>query len=208
MTPRPFEPKFMKLSVLTAALQELTPREIRDADPDRAILDWLEFAREMDCPNLQLSAALHPTQADVPPEAQLDPVANTLDLRQPFDAQRAKRVKAAMESARVGITDIAYFDDMLHEDGDLRRKKHAFKLRVFDAAAQLGLRAVCGFIGRNQALSMDAAGQGATRAHLAGLAGFRPQDRRGGSLHVRAAARGATGAGIPVQGRGQVAYWT
>ena len=32
---RKFEPKFMKIGVLTAALQELTPREVRDADPDR-----------------------------------------------------------------------------------------------------------------------------------------------------------------------------
>ena len=33
--PRDFEPRFMPLGVLTAALQELTPRETRDADPDR-----------------------------------------------------------------------------------------------------------------------------------------------------------------------------
>ena len=65
MTPRSFEPKFMKMSVLTAALQELTPRRIRDEDPDRAIEDWLEFSRELDCPNVQISAALHPTESDV-----------------------------------------------------------------------------------------------------------------------------------------------
>src|SRR6185295_840807 len=78
MSVRAFEPKFMKVSVLTAALQELTPRSVRDADPDRAIEDWLAFARDLDCPHIQLSAALHPSQADVPPEAMLDPVANTL----------------------------------------------------------------------------------------------------------------------------------
>ena len=155
MSPRPFEPKFMQLSVLTAALQELTPRTIRDADPDRAILDWLEFARDLDCPNIQLSAALHPTQADVPAEALLDPVANTLDLRQAFDKVRAKRVLSAMEATRVGITDLAYFDNLLHDDDDLRRKKHDFMRRVFDAAAALGIRAVYGFVGRNQKLSMD-----------------------------------------------------
>ena len=42
MAVKPFEPKFMKMGVLTAALQELTPREIRDADPDKAIEDWLQ----------------------------------------------------------------------------------------------------------------------------------------------------------------------
>ena len=155
MTARSFEPKFMKMSVLTAALQELTPRRIRDEDPDRAIEDWLEFARELDCPNIQISAALHPTETDVPPEAMLDPVANTLDLRKPFDKARAKRVLAAMQATGVGATDVAFFDNLLHDDNDLRKKKHDFVLRMMDAAALLGLDAVCGFVGRNQKLSMD-----------------------------------------------------
>ena len=34
MSVKQFEPKFMKVGVLTAALQELTPRERRDPDPD------------------------------------------------------------------------------------------------------------------------------------------------------------------------------
>ena len=37
MSVKNFEPQFMKLGVLTAALQELTPRAVRDPDPDRAI---------------------------------------------------------------------------------------------------------------------------------------------------------------------------
>ncbi len=36
MSIRSFEPEFMKVGVLTAALQELTPRAVRDEDPDRA----------------------------------------------------------------------------------------------------------------------------------------------------------------------------
>ena len=32
MAVRAFEPKFMKIGVLTAALQELTPRDVRDND--------------------------------------------------------------------------------------------------------------------------------------------------------------------------------
>lgn len=155
MTVRPFEPKFMKMSVLTAALQELTPRPVRDRDPDKAIEEWLEFARELDCPNIQLSAALHPSEADVPREAMLDPVANTLDLRQPFERERARRVLAAMKETGVGLSDLAYFDNMLHDDDAIRKKKYDFMLRVFDAAVLLGVRAVCGFVGRNQKLSMD-----------------------------------------------------
>ena len=47
MSTKPFEPKFMKVGVLTAALQELTPREKRDPDPDLAIEEWVAFAREL-----------------------------------------------------------------------------------------------------------------------------------------------------------------
>lgn len=150
-----FEPRFMKIGVLTAALQELTPREVRDPDPDRAIEDWLEFAQELGADYIQLSAALHPSQADVPPEAMLDPVANTLDLRAPFDRKRASRVEAAVTSSGVGLSDLAYFDNMLHDDAALRKKKADFMLRVFDAAVLMGVDAVCGFVGRNQRHSMD-----------------------------------------------------
>jgi len=155
MSIRPFSPAFMPVGVLTAALQELTPREIRDADPDRAIEDWIAFARELGADVIQLSAALHPSMTDIPPEAMLDPVANTLDLRQPFDASRARRVQAALDSAGIAVSDIGYFDNLLHEDPGIRTAKHDFLRRVFDAAAALGVTAVCGFVGRNQRLSLD-----------------------------------------------------
>jgi sugar phosphate isomerase/epimerase len=152
---RAFEPKFMKVGVLTAALQELTPRDVRDPDPDRSIEDWLEFARTLGVSHVQLSAALHPSESDVPAEAMLDPVANTLDLRQPFDRARAARVEAAVRATGVGFSDFAYFDNMLHHDSGIRKKKHDFMQRVFDAAAMMGVDAVCGFVGRNQQLTMD-----------------------------------------------------
>ena len=126
-----------------------------DADPDRAIEDWLDFARELGASHIQLSAALHPSLADVPPEAMLDPVANTLDLRAPFDAARAKRVCAAMKASGVGISDLGYFDNLLHHDRVTREKKRDFLLKVLDAAVLLGVNAVCGFVGRNQQHSMD-----------------------------------------------------
>jgi sugar phosphate isomerase/epimerase len=150
-----FEPQFMKVGVLTAALQELTPREVRDKDPDKAIEEWVAFAKELGADYIQLSAALHPSKADVPPEAMLDPVANTLDLRKPFDKDRAKRVKSALSTSGIGISDIGYFDNMLHDDPRIRRKKHDFMKRAMDAAVLLGVDAVCGFVGRNQEHSMD-----------------------------------------------------
>jgi sugar phosphate isomerase/epimerase len=145
----------MNVGILSAALQELTPREVRDADPDRAIEDWIAYAAELGADELQLSAALHPSESDVPPEAMLDPVANTLDLRTVFDGARAKRVQAALKASGIALSDIAYFDNLLHHDPAIRRRKHAFLRRVFDAAAELGVGAVCGFVGRNQQLTLE-----------------------------------------------------
>ncbi|MCI0336385.1 MAG: sugar phosphate isomerase/epimerase [Acidobacteria bacterium] len=155
MSIKQFEPKFMKVGVLTAALQELTPREKRDPDPDLAIEEWAAFAHELGVNYIQLSAALHPSEADIPAEALIDPVANTLDLRQPFTKDRTKRVRACLEEYKMGISDVGYFDNMLHHDPDLRRKKRDFMIRAMDAAVELGAEAVCGFVGRNQKLNMD-----------------------------------------------------
>jgi sugar phosphate isomerase/epimerase len=155
MSIKQFEPKFMKVGVLTAALQELTPREKRDPDPDLAIEEWASFAHELGVNYIQLSAALHPTEADIPAEALIDPVANTLDLRQPFTKDRAKRVRASLGEYKVGISDVGYFDNMLHHDPVLRKKKYDFMLRSMDAAVELGAEAVCGFVGRNQKMNMD-----------------------------------------------------
>src|SRR5712672_2815466 len=155
MSANPFEPEYMKLGVLTAALQELTPRAVRDPDPDKAIEDWLQFARELGADCIQLSTALHPSESDIPAEALLDPVANTLDLRQKFDKTRARRVETALKSSGIGLSDLAYFDNMLHHDPAVRRKKLDFMMRAFDAAVLLGVDAVCGFVGRNQQHSMD-----------------------------------------------------
>jgi sugar phosphate isomerase/epimerase len=152
---RMFEPRTMSVGVLSAALQELTPRDRRDADPDLAIEEWLAFGAELGADVVQISTALHPSEADVPPEAMLDPVANTLDLRQPFNRERARRVESAVKSTGVRISDFAYFDNLLHHDPALRRTKHEFLLKLLDTAVLLGVNAVCGFVGRNQQHSMD-----------------------------------------------------
>lgn len=156
MNERSFAPKPMKISILTAALQELTPRARRDPDPDLAVEEWLQFARDIGAPYIQLSAAVHPSESDVPAEAMLDPVANTLDLRKPFDRERAARVRRSMAATGVGLSDLACFENLLVADRALRRKKHDFMLRVFDAAVLLETGAVCGFVGRNPDIDMDA----------------------------------------------------
>ena len=150
-----FAPQAMQVGVLTAALQELTPREKRDPDPDLAVEEWLDFAAEVGADSIQLSAALHPDEADVPPEAMLDPVANTLDLRAPLDRARADRILSAVAQTGVEIADLAFFDNMLHADPAIRQKKLDFMLRVFDAAVLLGVPAVCGFVGKNQGRTIE-----------------------------------------------------
>ena len=150
-----FNPKAMKLSVLTAALRGLVPTDRREADPDLEVEAWLAFAREIGSPYIQLSCALHPDESDIPAEAMLDPVANTLDLRRPVDRMRTARIESAIRSTGTGLSDLAYFDNMLVADTDARRLRHELMIRVFDAAAALGVTAVCGFVGRNPQLEMD-----------------------------------------------------
>jgi sugar phosphate isomerase/epimerase len=145
----------MPVGILTAALQELTPRSLRDNDPDLAVEEWLTYASTLGAEVIELSAAIHPTLSDMPAEALLDPVANTLDLRAPFTAARAERVNAAVTATGVRIADIGYFDNMLHDDAAIRAAKHEFMVRSMDAAVLLGVPAVTGFVGRNQTLSMD-----------------------------------------------------
>ena len=65
--------------------------------------DWIQFGAELGVDEIQLSSALHPAESDVPPEAMLDPVANTLDLRQPFNSARARRVEAALKAFAVAL---------------------------------------------------------------------------------------------------------
>ena len=93
-----FTPRFMKVGILTAALQELTPRAQRDADPDRAIEDWLSYARELGADYIQLSAALHPSESDVPPEANTQTSANG-SVAIPFE--RAKLMSGGTEVANI-----------------------------------------------------------------------------------------------------------
>ncbi len=152
---QPFKPKIMKLSVLTAALRGLVEPDKREADPDLEVEAWLQFSRDIGSANIQLSVALHPDESDIPAAAMLDPVANTLDLRRPLDRQRARRIEAAMSDTGTGLSDLAYFDNMLAPDASARKLRHDLMLKVFDAAALLGAKAVCGFVGRNPRLEMD-----------------------------------------------------
>ena len=166
----------MKLSILTAALQELTPRARRDADPDLAIEEWLEFARADRQPEHR---AVRGAASDRERCAGGGAARSGGQHPRPAPARstraRAARVRRAMQATSVGLSDLAYFDNMLAADESARRKKHELMLRVFDAAVLLGTDAVTGFVGRN-----PAARDGRQSRHV-----------RGG---VRAAAQGGQGA--------------
>ena len=60
-----------------------------------------------------------------------------------------------LDANKVGLSDVGYFDNLLHHDPAVRQKKHEFMLRTFDAAVLLGVDAVCGFVGRNSQHTMD-----------------------------------------------------
>ena len=111
------------------------------------------FAAELGADELQLSAALHPSEADVPPEAMLDPVANTLDLRQPFDAKRAP---VACRRRLQGERHHAVRRVVLRQPAPPRPGHPAEEARVPACACSMPRRcsaseAVCGFVGRNAA---------------------------------------------------------
>jgi sugar phosphate isomerase/epimerase len=150
-----FKPEYMQISVLTAALQELTPRDKRKKDPDLAVEEWIEFAGQIGVKRLQMSSALPAEIADVPPEAMLDPVADHLNVLKPFDKSRQKRIESALKAAGVTFSDIGYFDNMLIGDEKLRKTKHDWMVKLMDAAQALGVKAVCGFVGRDVTLDMD-----------------------------------------------------
>lgn len=151
----PFEPKYMNIGILTAALQDLTSRDIRNQDPDRAIEEWVEYASTIGAKHIQLSTALHPEDADVPPDAMLDPVADHLSLREPFDAKRAERVATVLKKYGVRISDLGYFDNFLTPDKAARELKHTTMKRAIDAAVLLDVPAVSTFVGRDPTKDMD-----------------------------------------------------
>src|SRR5438445_9239847 len=129
-----FKPEYMQMGVLTAALQELTPREKRKKDPDLAIEDWIKFAHDLGVRRIQLSSALPEELADVPPEAMLDPVADHLNVLKPLDPARVRRIQSALEASDMSFSDLGYFDNMLVGDERLRRVKAHWMLQTVDAA--------------------------------------------------------------------------
>ena len=139
MTIRPFEPTFMPVGILTAALQELTPRAVRDADPDRAIEDWLDVrarARRRHHPAVGGAASERGRRAARSDARSGGEHARSAAALRPA---RARRVEAALSRHGRRLSDIGYFDNMLHHDPAMRRKKHDFMRRVFDAAVLLGV---------------------------------------------------------------------
>jgi len=148
----------MRTAVLTAALQQIVPREKQDRDPLLPVMRWLKLAEEIGCDGIQLAAALHPDDSYVPPEAMLDPAADHLPLRQELSDDDAEVIMAKSWETGVKIYDLGVFENLLHHDPAIRAKIHAHVLKAARAAAKLkpiGCRGVAGFIGRDITKGMD-----------------------------------------------------
>ena len=153
--PSGFEPKFMKVGILTAALQELTPRDQRDADP----IGQSKTGSHSRVSSGQIT--FNSPRLFIPPRPTCrrrrcsirSPTPWTCDAR----STPTGRVASTRRSNRPASDSptSGKLDNLLHHDRTIRQKKHDFLLRVFDAAVRLGANAVCGFVGRNQQRSMD-----------------------------------------------------
>ena len=119
------------------------------------IEEWLDFRAELDVDCIRLSAALHPTESNVPRKPCSIRWPITRSSLSPSIGPPPRRVEAALKATGVGLSDLAYFDNMLHHDPSLIKKKHDFMMRTFETASLLGVNAVCGFVGRNRRRGVD-----------------------------------------------------
>jgi sugar phosphate isomerase/epimerase len=107
----------MKVGVLSAALQELTPRERRDTDPDLAIEEWLAFARDLGADVLQvfdsISSQRRRCAAGSDAGSGREHI-GTFGIRSA--ANERDEWKRAVKSTGVPVSDLAYFDNLLHHD--------------------------------------------------------------------------------------------
>lgn len=150
-----YQPGKTKISMLTAALQEIVPRERLRNDPDAFVLAWIEYAKRLGLDSIQLAAALPPELSNVSAEQLMDPVADHLRVDIPFTEARAERIKGALAEANLSIDSIGYFDDHLIDDPEQRRIKFDHMMKVMDAAVLLGVKQICGFVGRSQSQDMQ-----------------------------------------------------
>ena len=147
----------MKVGVLTAALQELTPREVRDPDPDRAIEDWLEFAQ-------RARRRLHPAVGGAASDARPTCRPRRCSIRWPTRSTcasrstrtRAQRVRrGARRDRRRHLRHRLLRQHAAPRPGDPRRRSTTSCCACSTPRRCSASNAVCGFVGRNQQRSMD-----------------------------------------------------
>ena len=160
-------PKLMRMSVLTAAIQNVVPKPLFREDPIAAAMQstfaWIEIARRLGI-GLQLSAALPEPDSYLPAEALLDPVAAHLAVRSPrsgsgdlLSNSNAQKIIEACGND-VAIYDLGAFENLLAPDDAIRGQVYDHMLRVADAAVKLrpvGCTGISGFIGANPNVDMD-----------------------------------------------------
>lgn len=161
--------KLCPVAALTAAYQDVVPRERFSSDPIGAAMDsaleWIRIAKECQLDGLELAAALAPSDSYIPAEQMLDPVAAHLAARTKPDGSgedlsesNAARLNEACGDA-VKINSLGAFENLLHQNPRIRAQVQAHTLRVARAAKLLtpvGCQAVTGFVGRDRTKSVQA----------------------------------------------------
>ena len=123
----------MKLGFLTVALGQL---------PCEEFLDW---AANTGCQALELAAWPLVNERDF----------SSTTVNANISAQEAKELRAKFDDRGVEISSLAYYDNMLAADPEVRAANHAHLKKVIDTASNMGVELVGTFVGRDITKSVD-----------------------------------------------------
>lgn len=123
----------MKLGFLTVALGQL---------PCKEILDW---AANTGFQALELAAWPLVNERDF----------SSTTVNANISAQEAKELRAKFDDRGVEISSLAYYDNMLAADPEVRAANHAHLKKVIDTASNMGVELVGTFVGRDITKSVD-----------------------------------------------------
>ncbi|MFN8390871.1 MAG: TIM barrel protein [Bdellovibrionota bacterium] len=156
-----------RVAALTAAVQQVVPAQRFLDDPKAAaresLLQWIASARTLGI-DLQVAAALAPSDSYVPEEAMLDPVGYHVPQRTKRDGtgedlsdeDAAAIIEACGQDVK--ICDLGFFENFLHDDDVIRGQIHEHFRRTCRAAVKLksvGCDGVTVFIGANILVDLD-----------------------------------------------------
>ena len=114
-----------------------------EKDRDTALETCITYAKELGYDKIEVAAHI----AD--PNLR-DPTGDTLSLATiPWTAERKDKIQGWLDKSGIGISSLACYDNMLHDDLETRTKNIIHLKKVIDAAGDLGVEYVGTFAGRN-----------------------------------------------------------